>query len=132
MPGVFLWASKNPAGATFETQSRAGSLRGLFQTNTRTRARGRQSQPATLPAAILRGMALSPIRDRLMRGYASTRTLDRQADALRARMADLASDPSIAPEVLATIQAMRDTLSRAEQTARRLAAEQGFPVLPPS
>lgn len=75
-------------------------------------------------------MALSPFRDRLMRGYASTRTLDRQADALRARMADLASDPSVAPEVLATIQAMRDTLNRAEQTARQLAAEQGSPLPP--
>lgn len=59
-----------------------------------------------------------------MRGYACTRTLDRQADGLRARMADLASDPNAAGDVLASIAAMRDTLDRAEKMARRLAAEQ--------
>lgn len=60
-----------------------------------------------------------------MRGYACTRTLDRQADGLRARMADLASDPSAASDVLAAITAMRETLDRAERTALQLAAEQG-------
>lgn len=69
-------------------------------------------------------MALSPIRDRLMRGYACTRTLDRQADSLRGRMADLASDPSAAGDVLAVIASIRSTLDRAEATARRLASEQ--------
>lgn len=68
-------------------------------------------------------MALSPFRDRLMRGFACTRTLDRQADSLRARMADLATDPGAAAEVLATIEAMRGTLARAEATARQLQAE---------
>lgn len=70
-------------------------------------------------------MALSPFRDRLMRGYACTRTLDRQADSLRTRMADLASDPQAAVDVLGTIKAMRETLDRAEQAAEQLAAEQG-------
>lgn len=70
-------------------------------------------------------MALSPFRDRLMRGYACTRTLDRQADSLRSRMADLASDPAAAGDVLATVQAMRETLDRAELAAKQLAAEQG-------
>lgn len=70
-------------------------------------------------------MALSPFRDRLMRGYACTRTLDRQADSLRTRMADLASDPQAAGDVLGTIKAMRETLDRAEQAAEQLAAEQG-------
>lgn len=70
-------------------------------------------------------MALSPIRDRLMRGYACTRTLDRQADGLRGRMAELAGDPAVVEDVLATIAAMRATLDRTEVTARRLAAEQG-------
>lgn len=70
-------------------------------------------------------MALSPVRDRLMRGYACTRTLDRQADGLRGRMADLASNPTVVEEVLATIAAIRATLDRAEATAKRLAAEQG-------
>lgn len=79
----------------------------------------------TLTAGIMPGMALSPFRDRLMRGYACTRTLDRQADSLRLRMADLASDPRAAADVLATIQAMRETLDRAEQAARLLAAEHG-------
>lgn len=60
-----------------------------------------------------------------MRGYACTRTLDRQADGLRSRMAGLAGDPAMVGEVLATIAAMRATLDRAEATARRLAAEQG-------
>ena len=68
-------------------------------------------------------MPLSPIRNRLMRGYACTRTLDRQADSLRARMADLATDPGVATEVLATIEAMRGTLARAEATARHLRNE---------
>lgn len=70
-------------------------------------------------------MALSPFRDRLMRGYACTRTLDRQADSLRTRMADLASDPGAAGDVLSTIKAMRETLDRAELAAQQLAAEQG-------
>lgn len=62
-----------------------------------------------------------------MRGYACTRTLDRQADSLRTRMADLASDPSAAGDVLSTIKAMRETLDRAESAAHQLAAEQGSP-----
>lgn len=69
-------------------------------------------------------MALSPFRDRLMRGYACTRTLDRQADSLRSRMADLASNPVAAGDVLGIIRAMRETLDRAELVARQLAAEQ--------
>ena len=69
-------------------------------------------------------MPSSPFRDRLMRGYACTRLLDRQADSLRARMADLACDPSAAPDVLASIRALRETLDRAEATCRLLAAEQ--------
>jgi len=91
----------------------------------------RQSSPAggvsahESPAGILPAMALSPFRDRLMRGYACTRTLDRQAENLRARMADLASDPAAAGDVLATIKALRETLDRAELVAQRLAAEQG-------
>lgn len=68
-------------------------------------------------------MALSPIRDRLMRGYACTRTLDRQADGLRSSMADLASNVSAAATVLATIEAIRATLARAELTAMVLKAE---------
>lgn len=59
-----------------------------------------------------------------MRGYACTRTLDRQADGLRARMADLASDPSAAGDVLGSIAAMREALDRAERTAHELAREQ--------
>lgn len=55
-------------------------------------------------------MALSPFRDRLMRGYACTRTLDRQADSLRTRMADLASNPAAAGDALDTIKAMGETL----------------------
>lgn len=73
---------------------------------------------------ILPAMALSPFRDRLMRGYACTRTLDRQADSLRSRMADLASDPAAADDVLNIIKAVRETLDRAEQAAAALAAEQ--------
>ena len=69
-------------------------------------------------------MALSPFRDRLMRGYACTRLLDRQADSLRARMADLAGDPSAAPDVLDNIRAIRETLDRAEAIARQLEMEQ--------
>lgn len=69
-------------------------------------------------------MALSPFRDRLMRGYACTRTLDRQADSLRSRMADLASDPAAAGDVLRIVKAMRETLDRAELAAVALAAEQ--------
>lgn len=68
-------------------------------------------------------MALSPFRDRLMRGYSCTRTLDRQADGLRGRMADLASDPSAAGDVLAKIAAMRRTLDRAEVMVKQLQAE---------
>ena len=68
-------------------------------------------------------MVLSPFRDRLMRGYACTRTLDRQADSMSTRMADLASDPAAAGDVLATIQALRETLDRAERTAAQLALE---------
>lgn len=75
-------------------------------------------------AAMLPAMALSPFRERLMRGYACTRTLDRQADSLRSRMADLASDPAAAGDVLGTIRAMREALDRAEWTAEQLAAEQ--------
>ena len=74
---------------------------------------------------MLLGMALSPFRDRLMRGYACTCTLDRQADGQRQRLADLASDSAAAGDVLATIHAMRETLDRAERTAEQLAAEQG-------
>ncbi len=70
-------------------------------------------------------MASTPLRDRLMRGYACTRTLDRQADSLRSRMADLASDPTAVGDVLSAIGALRDTLDRAERTARELAGEQG-------
>lgn len=70
-------------------------------------------------------MALSPLRDRLMRGYACTRTLDRQADGLRSRMAGLASDPAMVADVLATIAAIRASLDRVEVVARRLASEQG-------
>lgn len=69
-------------------------------------------------------MALSPFRDRLMRGYACTRTLDRQADRLRSRMADLASDPTAAADVLTIIRAMRETLDRTELAASSLAADQ--------
>lgn len=58
-----------------------------------------------------------------MRGFACTRTLDRQADSLRTRMADLAMDPGAVTDVLATIEAMRSTLTRAEATARKLQAE---------
>ena len=60
-----------------------------------------------------------------MRGYACTRTLDRQADSLRSRMADLASDPAAIGDVLGTIKALRETLDRAERAAEQLAAEQG-------
>ena len=77
----------------------------------------------SLGEATIVAMALSPFRDRLMRGYACTRTLDRQADSLRARMADLATDPTAMADVLATIEAIRGTLARAEITARRLQAE---------
>ena len=68
-------------------------------------------------------MALSPFRDRLMRGYSCTRTLDRQADGLRERMAALASDPTAVADVLASIQAIRGTLDRAEVVARQLCNE---------
>lgn len=77
----------------------------------------------SLGEATIASMALSPFRDRLMRGYACTRTLDRQADGLRARMADLAADPAALADVVATIEAMRGTLARAEATARRLRTE---------
>ena len=68
-------------------------------------------------------MALSPFRDRLMRGYACTRTLDRQADSLRQRMVDLSSDPEAAADVFAAIREIRKTLDRAEVTARLLESE---------
>ena len=58
-----------------------------------------------------------------MRGYACTRTLDRQADGLRSCMADLASNPAAAEAVFATIAAIRETLARAEATASQLRAE---------
>lgn len=68
-------------------------------------------------------MPSSPFRDRLMRGYACTRTLDRQADGLRGHMAALASDPAALDSTLASIEAIRSTLQRAERTARELAFE---------
>lgn len=74
-------------------------------------------------AATIPAMALSPFRDRLMRGYACTRTLDRQADSLRVRMADLAADPAAAADVCAKIEAMRGALNRTETTAKRLLSE---------
>lgn len=74
-------------------------------------------------AGTLAAMPLSPIRDRLMRGYSCTRTLDRQADGLREQMAALASDPAAAVEVLATIRAIRGTLDRAERVALQLLNE---------
>ena len=132
MQGGFLDVTKVRQRCSSELLRSAGRSRGLFQSNTRAQARGSKSQAAIPPAGMLSHMALSPFRDRLMLGYAATRTLDRQADALRARMADLASDPSAVPDVLATIQAIRDTLNRAEQTARRLAAEQGVMLPNPS
>ena len=58
-----------------------------------------------------------------MRGFSCTRTLDRQADSLRERMADLASDPEAASDVLASIESIRGTLDRTERVARQLAAE---------
>lgn len=62
-----------------------------------------------------------------MRGYSCTRTLDRQADGLRERMAALASDPAAAADVLASIQAIRGTLDRAELVARQLRDECSVP-----
>ncbi|GAB2662936.1 hypothetical protein GCM10027193_16490 [Arenimonas aestuarii] len=43
-------------------------------------------------------------------------------------MADLATDPGAASEVLATIEAMRGTLARAEATAKQLLTEVDAPT----
>lgn len=60
------------------------------------------------------------IRGRLVRDFAYSRTLDRQADSLRVRIPDLAADLAALADVLQAIEVMRGTLAGAEVTARRL------------